>query len=223
MLVVLQKFMGGNQQYHAPVYSTFQTIHMTFSELKITSSVNDQSDLSKGKHLCWLKSFEGTSPLTPIKSMIYGTVPGSGLCGRSPNNLRYVNFLPEVLTISLKSLWCILPPYSPTCSAFGNTAPWLWRLLWIQVPRLKRGCECVKGCEHLYVGWPWDSVSQGLTGNFWLFKHIFSCLPGCWWKVEVNGWRQQPSVTKGFSRRPQADLWVLALRCLLFFHRPNVN
>jgi len=37
--VVLQKFRGGKQQYHALLYGTFQTIHMTFSELKIISSV----------------------------------------------------------------------------------------------------------------------------------------------------------------------------------------
>lgn len=100
MIVVLQEFREGNQQYYGLLYSTFQTINMTFSELKITSSINDQSGLSKRKHLRWLKSFEGTSPLAPIKSVIYGAVLESRLCGRSPNTLGYVNFIPEVLTMS---------------------------------------------------------------------------------------------------------------------------
>lgn len=47
----LQKFKGTNQS-NALLYSTFLTVQMTFSELKIASSVNYQSDLSKGKHLC---------------------------------------------------------------------------------------------------------------------------------------------------------------------------
>lgn len=52
MPAVLQELRGDNQQYHGSSHSTFQTIHMTFSELKIISSVNDQSGLSKGKCLC---------------------------------------------------------------------------------------------------------------------------------------------------------------------------
>lgn len=66
---------------------------------------------------------------------------------------------------------------------------------WVCRYCVQRGCECVS------TGWLWHSKLQALTGNFWLFKH---CLPSCWWKEEVNGWRQQPSVTEGFSRRPQA-------------------
>lgn len=223
LLAALQKFRGGNQQYHGPLYTTFQTIRMTFSELKIISSINDQSSLSKGKHLCRLKSFEDTSPLTPIKSMIYGTVLESCLCGHSPDNLRYVNFLPEVLTISLKALWCTWHLLSPPV-LLSEAQHLVWRILCAQMLCPKRGCECMEGCvSTLCMGWPWDSVSWGLTDNFWLFKHIFICCPSCWWKDEVNDWRQQPSVTEGFSRRPQADSCILALCCLLFTHRPNVN
>lgn len=84
--------------------------------------------------------------------MIYGTVLGSGLCGRSLNNLRYVNFLPEVLAISLKTLWCIRPPLSPPV-LLSEAEDLGWKLLHAQVPCLKRGCECMKGCvSTLYVG-----------------------------------------------------------------------
>lgn len=100
MILVLQEFRKGNQQYHGPLYSTFQTINMTFSELKVTSNITDQSGLSKKKHLHCLKTFEGASPLKPIKLMIYGAVLESRLCGCSPNTLGYVNVIPEVLTIS---------------------------------------------------------------------------------------------------------------------------
>lgn len=67
LVLVLQEFRGGNQQSPGLLYSTFQTINMTFSELKITGSINYQSGLSKKKRVSWLKTFEGTSPLAPVK------------------------------------------------------------------------------------------------------------------------------------------------------------
>lgn len=176
LILVLQEFMEGNQQYHGLLCSTFQTINITFSELKITSSINDQSGLSKKKHLHWLKTFEGTSPLTPIKLMIYGAVLERRLCGHFPNTLGYVNFIPEVLTISLVYLTFFIP----ICSAFGSAA------LWLEAPV----CAGAVSREDVRVwAWLWHSHLQALIGNFCSFRHIFSCLPSCWWKEEVNGWR----------------------------------
>lgn len=54
---------------------------MTYSELKIISSIRDQSGLSRGKNLCWLNCFEGASPLTPIKLVIHGLFKGAGAVG----------------------------------------------------------------------------------------------------------------------------------------------
>lgn len=51
LILVLQEFREGNQQYHCLVYRPFQAINMTFSKLKITSSINDQSGLSKKKRV----------------------------------------------------------------------------------------------------------------------------------------------------------------------------
>lgn len=88
----------------------------------------------------------------PIKSMIYVAVVGNRPCGCSPNNLRYVNLLPEALTISLKALWCLWPTLSPPVLLSPEALHFVWRPLRAQVPHLKGRCECAEGCEHLLRG-----------------------------------------------------------------------
>lgn len=158
----------------------------------------------------------------PIKSMMYGAVVGNRPCGCSPNNLRYVNLLPEALMISLKALWCLWPTLSPPVLLFPEALHFVWRPLCAQVPHLKGRCECGEGCEHLLHGMNpklcltgvWEATSDDSGTSLASSPAADGRMRG----MVGDGNQQQ----QRFSRS-QEDHWVLAPCSSLFTHRPNVD